>query len=69
MQRSSPHALHRRRTRPTPTVDLAAARIGELLRLRLWLDQPDLDLATVRSYVAERLERLYPIDYHVYRRR
>ena len=52
-----------------PTLDLAAVRIGELLRLRLWLDQPDLDLAAVRVYVADRLERLYPIDYHVYRRR
>ena len=52
-----------------PTLDLVAARIGELLRLRLWLDQPDLDLAAVRAYVADRLERLYPIDYHVYRRR
>lgn len=48
------------------TSALTAARIGELLSLHLWLDQPDLDLAAVRSYVADRLERLYPIDYHVY---
>lgn len=32
-------------------------------------DRPTADLAAVRVYVADRLERLYPIDYHVYRRR
>lgn len=55
--------------RPHPTADLAAARIGELLRLRLFSRPADLDLDAVRSYVAERLERLYPLDCHVYRRR
>lgn len=53
--------------RPDPAH--TAARIGELLRLHLFLDQPDLDLAAVRAYVADRLQRLYPLDYHVYRRR
>jgi len=53
--------------RPDPT--LAAARIGELTRLALWLEQPDLTLDDVRYYVADRLERLYPLDYHVYRQR
>jgi|GEM_PF-2473896 len=53
--------------RPDPV--LAAARIGELTRLALWLEQPDLTADDVRQYVAERLERLYPIDYHVYRQR
>ena len=52
-----------------PNPSFTAARIGELLRLHLWLDQTDLDLAAVRAYVADRLERLYPLDYHVYRRR
>ena len=54
-----------------PTTDPAhtAARIGELLRLHLFLDQPDLDLAAVRAYIADRLQRLYSLDYHVYRRR
>jgi hypothetical protein len=53
--------------RPDPAH--TAARIGELLRLHLFLDQPDLDLAAVRAYVADRLQRLYPLDYHVYRQR
>ena len=53
--------------RPDPI--LAAARIGELTRLALWLEQPDLTADDVRQYIAERLERLYPIDYHVYRQR
>ena len=53
--------------RPDPAH--TAARIGELLRLHLWLDQPDLDLAAVRAYIADRLQRLYSLDYHVYRRR
>lgn len=55
--------------RPRPDPTLTAARIGELLRLQLWLDQPDLDLAAVRAYVVDRLQRLYPLDDHVYRRR
>ncbi len=53
--------------RPDPI--LAAARIGELTRLALWLEQPGLTLDDVRRYVADRQERLYPIDYHVYRQR
>ena len=53
--------------RPDPI--LAAARIGELTRLALWLEQPRLSLDDVRHYVAERLERLYPIDFHIYRQR
>ena len=53
--------------RPDPV--LAAARIGELTRLALWLEQPGLSLDDVRRYVAERLERLYPLDFHVYRNR
>ncbi|MCB0026169.1 MAG: hypothetical protein KDD91_24220 [Caldilinea sp.] len=53
--------------RPDPI--LAAARIGELTRLALWLEQPDLTLDDVRHYVADRLERLYPLDFHVYRNR
>ncbi len=53
--------------RPDPI--LAAARIGELTRLALWLEQPGLSLDDVRHHVAEWLERLYPLDYHVYRQR
>ena len=53
--------------RPDPIQ--AAARIGELTRLALWLEQPGLTLDDVRRYVAERLERLYPLDFHVYRQR
>jgi len=53
--------------RPDPVI--AGARIGELTRLALWLEQPDLTLDDVRQYVAERLERLYPLDFHVYRNR
>lgn len=53
--------------RPDPIQ--AAARIGELTRLALWLEQPGLSLDDVRRYVAERLERLFPLDFHVYRQR
>ena len=53
--------------RPDPQA--TAARIGELTRLALWLEQPGLTVDDVRRYVAERLERLYPLDYHVYRQR
>lgn len=52
-----------------PDPVLTAARIGELTRLALWLEQPDLTTDDVRRYVAERLERLYPTDYHTYRQR
>ena len=52
-----------------PDTILAAARIGELTRLALWLEQPGLSLDDVRCYVAERLERLYPLDFHIYRQR
>ena len=52
-----------------PDSVLAAARIGELTRLALWLEQPGLTLDDVRRYVAERLERLYPLDFHIYRNR
>lgn len=45
------------------------ARIGELLRLQLLLDGPSLSLDKIRTYVGERLQVLYPLDYHVYRRR
>jgi hypothetical protein len=45
------------------------ARIGELLRLQVLLDGPDLSLNDLRAYLVERLEALYPLDYHVYRRR
>lgn len=45
------------------------ARIGELLRLQVLLDGPSLSHDEIRAYVAERLETLYPLDYHVYRRR
>jgi len=40
-------------THPDPAH--TAARIGELLRLHIFLDQPNLDLAAVRAYVADRL--------------
>ena len=46
-----------------------AARIGELLRLQLLLDQPDLTRFDLRLYLADRLADLYPLDYHVYVRR
>jgi hypothetical protein len=47
----------------------SALRAGELLRLSLFLDQPDLDLDAVRLYVLDWLDKVYPLDYHVYRRR
>ena len=53
--------------RPDPI--LAATRIGDLTRLALWLEQPDLTTDDVRRYVVERMERLYPIAYDVYRQR
>jgi len=40
----------------------AAASIGELLRLQIILDQPDLTLFDVRLYLADRLADLYPLD-------
>jgi len=46
-----------------------AARIGELLRLQLLLDQPDLTRFDLRLYLADRLADLYPLDYLVYVRR
>lgn len=33
------------------------------------LDDPDATLNGLRSYLVERLEALYPLGYHVYRRR
>ena len=48
---------------PTP------ARLTELLRLQLLLDQPDLTRFDVRLYLADRLADLYPLDYLVYVRR
>ena len=48
---------------------LTAARIGELLRLQILLEQPDLTLFDIRFYVADRLADLYPLDYLVYVRR
>ena len=48
---------------------LTAARIGELLRLQIILEQPDLTRFDVRLYLADRLAALYPLDYHVYVRR
>jgi hypothetical protein len=45
------------------------ARIGELLRLQVLLDGPDISLDDLRAYLVERLEAIYPLDYHVYRRR
>ena len=54
----------------TPLDDSPAdALIGELLRLQVLLEGPGLSLDQIRTYVAERLELLYPLDYHVYRRR
>ena len=52
----------------TPYPD-PAARATELLRLHLFLDQPDLTLDAVRLYVLDRLDQVYPLDYLVYRRR
>jgi hypothetical protein len=51
------------------TLPLTAARIGELLRLQILLDQPGLTIFDVRLYLADRLADLYPLDYHVYVRR
>lgn len=54
---------------PEDTQSLADARIGELLRLQVLLEGPSLSHDEIRTYVAERLEALYPLDYHVYRKR
>ena len=51
------------------TLPLTAARIGELLRLQIILEQPDLTLFDVRLYLADRLAALSPLDYRVYVRR
>jgi hypothetical protein len=48
---------------------LTAARIGELLRLQIILEQPDLTPFDLRLYLADRLDDLYPLDYLVYVRR
>lgn len=48
---------------------LADARIGELLRLQVLLEGPSLSLDEIRAYVVEHLETLFPLDYHVYRKR
>jgi hypothetical protein len=45
------------------------ARIGELMRLQALLEGPSLSLDEIRTYVAERLEVLFPLEFHVYRRR
>ena len=54
---------------PTDPLAPYAARIGELLRLETWLDQPGLTVDIIRAHVAGRIEALYPLDYHVYRNR
>jgi hypothetical protein len=55
---------------PAPTRQSAAdARIGELLRLQVLLDGPEISLADLRAYLITRLEALYPLDYHIYRQR
>jgi hypothetical protein len=51
------------------TADPLVARIGELLRLKEYLQTADLDLHAVRLYVADRLNQLYSPDYQMYRRR
>lgn len=48
---------------------VADARIGELIRLQTLLEGPGLSLDESRTYVAEQLEVLYPLEFHVYRRR
>lgn len=45
------------------------ARIGGLLRLQVLLEGLDATLDSLRAYLVERLESIYPLDYHVYRRR
>lgn len=54
---------------PIPPYADPAARAGELLRLQIFLEQPGLTADAIRLYAAERLEQVYPLDYHVYRRR
>ncbi len=49
----------------TDALPLTAARIGELLRLQIILEQPDLTLFDVRLYLAGRPGRPLPLDYHV----
>lgn len=52
-----------------PALSILEARIGELLRLQALLEDPDATLNGRRSYLVERLAALYPLNYHVYRRR
>jgi hypothetical protein len=54
---------------PHHSLSETGARIGELLRLQVLLDGPCLAHDEIRAYVADRLEALYPLDYHAYRRR
>ncbi len=46
---------------------IQAARVGELTNIQIYLTTPDVTLDDVRTYVAERIEGVLPIDYHVYR--
>lgn len=54
---------------PTDPLAPYAARIGELLRLQLWLDQLGLTVEAIRAHVSGRIDALYPLDYRVYRNR
>ena len=40
-------------------IDLIAARIGELLRLQILLEAPDLTLEDLRAYLTDRLNNLF----------
>jgi hypothetical protein len=52
-----------------PTLAIADARYGELLRLQFMLDDPNFTLERLREYIQERTEEVYPQEYHIYRRR
>ena len=52
-----------------PSLAIADARYGELLRLQFMLDDPGFTLDKLRDYITERTEEIYPQEYHVYRRR
>lgn len=62
-------SLHKEDPMPEDRQSLIDARIGELLRLQVLLDGPRFAVGEIRDYIAERLEAIYPLDYHVYRRR
>lgn len=54
---------------PHESAPSLAGRLDELARLLDYLESDNLTVDAVRAHVAERIEVLLPVEYHVYRRR